>query len=301
MRGPLSAHVIACALCCACGGRTGLVVDDPAPEASAPDASKDAAIDAIDGDDTELDSSLSDLGSPTDDGTTAVGEIWVTVSSRDTLWLRYDIATRRFDDLGPLACPGNPGLISMTGFGARVLLADGAGSLYAATPGRPTCAPTPYDGSFGEMQIGRARDLSTGDDAIFALASFGDPLGFAKIDPSSWSLTRIGAIDEALELPRLTGGPDGRLYALAFLSPLVEIDRTTGHVDVIADLPLTGTGGGLGVAAVGDEVFAFHGTGSGEIEMVDFSLATRSMVGSALIAHTPDIVVGAAVVQVVSP
>jgi hypothetical protein len=298
----------------ACGARTGLDMGDEGDEdaASKEGAAGDAVlvdavvidalvIDALDGSAPAIDAADAD-----DAAVAMPGALYVAAGPFDAPTLfRFDPLQATLTPVGPIQCAtGSAWLLSMTTDRHRIMrFADSDGYLYRVESAGLTCTKEAYQpgqGGFTSVQIAWAADpTQPGNPAtLFAVtASSQDEL--AKIDVTSWMLTPVGALDQTLELPRLAGSDDGRLFGLAFTSPIVEIDRQTGHVTTLGDIPqLSGLGGGLGLTVLGDEAFAFRGTTPGLVRFAEYSLSALQVVQSSDVpVATGNDIIGAGVLD----
>ena len=292
--------VASAVLTAACGARTGL-------DASDQDAAKnDAAVDAL-GDAVIIDAHGDTPGTvdAADAGAGVLADLYVAASLFDTPTLfRFDPVKVTLTPIGPLHCAtGSAWLLSMTtDRHGSMWFADSVGYLYRVERAGLTCnqeAYRPGQSGFDSVQIAWAADPTPSGNpmALFAITPSTNQL--AKIDVASWGLTVVGALDQSLELPRLAGSDDGRLFGMAFTSPLVEIDRRTAHVTTIGDIPaVSGSGGGMGLVVRGDDVFVFRGTTAGLVRFAQYSLSGHDVVssGDASIA-TGNVIIGAGVLD----
>jgi hypothetical protein len=140
---------------------------------------------------------------------------------------------------------------------AWVRLGDGT-LRRVTTTGTLDCTSTNFlapSGAFAQFGMGYSSDVAGTDrETLFLADSAGG--GLAKLNTSSLVLTKLGAFTGAAlgQRAELTGTGDGRLFGFFTRSnpaKIGEIDKATGAVKDLRDLP--------GVSATSDWAFAFFG------------------------------------------
>ena len=289
----------------ACGSRTGLLAPasrDGAPAADAGDALPPIA-DVPDAPDTP--------GPCPDAGATLV----YTITVQSVLMSFYPI-TGTFTTIGTIACPTDP---ADTPFSMAVdhtgvaYVAFNSGAVFRVSTLDASCQATarvPPPGVF-QSQFGMGFAANPGADAgdagdgIETLYLAGNPSGTAggapivlgAMNTTTFDSRAIAAVTPSIYGSELTGTGGGQLFGFFETSPsgataaIGQIDRTTGQLTAMTDLPGVNIAGGWAFAFWGGEFYTFTAP-AGSTVVTRFNPNDGSVVQ---VAQSSDEIVGAGV------
>lgn len=290
----------------ACGSRTGLFVDDtfgPLP----PDASADARADArLDGGADvipTIDASRAEADVFRDDCPDAAATL-VYVVTVDNELFAFDPASVSFRPIGVIACPAPPGTtpfsmaVDRNGV-AFVLFNDGA--LYRVSTATAACIGTTFQRNqlgFRTFGMGYATEGLGPSEALFVAGdtSQAGADGLARIDTSTFRLSRVGSFSPSIDRAELTGTGDGRLFAF-YTKPresgsyVGEVDPRTARVLGENRLGTVNQGSGWAFAFWGGDFYLFTSPGAGS-RVTRFRPADNSVTE---LTTLPTMIVGAGV------
>ncbi len=174
------------------------------------------------------------------DGCSEAAKLVYVVSDSNELY-SFEPAQLKFTKIGKLACPAangaTPNSMAVDRSGtAWVNFSDG--TLFKASTADASCQATPFKaGQESFMRFGMAfASDSAGSTSetlyVVGIAGLDQGLGLAKIDLTTFKLSKIGDFSGALKgkAAELTGTGNGKLYGFFTTNPatLAEIDKTTG-------------------------------------------------------------------------
>lgn len=177
-------------------------------------------------------------GGSSQDGCSEAAKLVYVVSGQNDLY-SFDPSTLTFKKIGPLSCPTSetPNSMAVDRSGtAWVNMSEG--SLMKVSTADASCTATAFQkGQQGFVKFGMAFAAdSAGSTAetlyVAGITGFNEGSGLAKIDLSTFQLTKIGDYSAPLngKGAELTGTGDGKLYGFFTTVPatLAQIDKATG-------------------------------------------------------------------------
>lgn len=248
----------------ACGDRTGLVVDDVylPPDANAPDARRDAALDVVAHDglpglDVAVRPDVFHSDCPDADAT------FIYVITEQFILYGFYPPTGEFRQIGKINCMSSS---SATPFSmavdrkgiARVVFNDG--HLYRVSTATAACLDTgfqPNQFGFLTFGMGYSSDTNGPSETLFVAAdSTVGTIGLGSID-ATYKLSPIAPFNPAIKHAELTGTGAGELFAF-YSDTNTDPDSFIGQVDkrtaaIVGEMRLTNVSQGQGWA------FAFWG------------------------------------------
>jgi hypothetical protein len=298
-------------LLAACGSRTGLFVDDsfgPLPE-------EDGEIDPRDGgaDGTVAPDALPpiDARPPRDVDRTGCPDaeatlIYVITSTYELF--SFDPTTNAFSPIGSISCPAAPGAspfsMAVDRRGVAYVLFRGDERLYRVSTATAACVGTPYNPGqlgFRLFGMGFATDTVGPTERLFIAGSDQEngAEGLARIDTSTFGLTKVADFAPRIVNAELTGTGDGRLFAF-YTRTVTGTPRTfigevsTQSAQVVAEtrLDTVTLGGGWAFAFWGGDFYMFTAPNFGNSQVTRYRPADASV---QVVATLPAIIVGAGV------
>ena len=239
-------------LVAACGDRTGLESEAPAPTGETPHDAReldlaltvDSPFDSPPDSPPEVGFDIPDVPVVSDCPDAAATLIYL-VTQGDELYSFYP-PTRTFHDIGHIGCLRDGGFSMAVDRSGIAYVLDGDGQIHRVHTGTAACAPVPYvagQHGFKYFGMGFATDVTTDGGAttetlyVEADTYFsGGRAGLARIDRTTWTLTPIGTNEPRLQGGELTGTGAGSLYAFFWYktdrsgSRVGQLDTSTGQV-----------------------------------------------------------------------
>jgi hypothetical protein len=280
----------------ACGARTELELDTPAPPSildAGPDI-KDAGPDIKDAGPDVPPLTCEEAG---------VTFIYV-VSSQNTLFSYYP-PSGVFTPLGTINCPGTFGATPFSmavdrGGTAYVVFTDG--QLFRVSTATAACKATgfvPGQSGFGTFGMGFSSNTDDPGETLFVAASpsTGTSAGLASIDTSTLDLSFIGPFSSPLGRTELTGTGDGRLFGFSIDTSgagsfLSEIDGTTAKILSSKPISVGGPSDAFAYAFWGDAFYFFTASGGAPTQVTRYNPQDQSLV---TVGSLIDTIVGAGV------
>jgi hypothetical protein len=267
----------------ACGARTGLFVDEPIVEGPIEDGGLDGQQPIPDEAGRDVVADVRDALPPIDvrppsdvdrsDCPDADATLIYTITSTFDLQ-SFNPATGLFKTIGSIQCPARRGetpfsmAVDRRGV-AYVLFTDNR--LYRVSTATAACISTPYvpgQSSFLRFGMGFTTTGAGPAEALFVAGddnqANGGASGLARIDPTTFALTRIDDFSPAIDSAELTGTGDGRLFAFyrkgqdtppAYIG---EVDTTTAKVLGERRFDNIDMGTGWAFAYWGGDFYMFH-------------------------------------------
>jgi hypothetical protein len=269
-------------LVAACGSRTGLLVPnehdasvfDAGDATEEPDASEEDALPPV------------DVYVPPGPGPCPdAGSTLVYVITKQNVLLSFYPPTAAFTTIGTLDCPATPGdapfsmAVDHTGV---AYVAFDSGSIFRVSTLDASCQNTgriPTGGVFMNgfgMGFSGNPGVDAGDagDAVETLYIAGNPGGvpgmspivLGTMDTTSWQTTTVGVVTPAIYGSELTGTGAGQLFGFYGTGPIGQtspaaaigqLDRTTGQLLSMSELPGVDIGGGWAFAFWGGDFYTF--------------------------------------------
>jgi hypothetical protein len=304
------------ALVAACGSRTGLLVP------TEHDASVFAAGDATEEPDASEEDALPpvDVFVPPGPGPCPdAGSTLVYVITQQNVLLSFYPPTATFTTIGTINCPALSGdipfsmAVDHTGV---AYVAFTSGALYRVSTRDATCKDTgripPAVGVF-QSQFGMGFSANPGvdagdsGDAVETLYLAGNPQGLGgmapmvlgSMDTTTFATTTVGVVNPAIYGSELTGTGAGQLFGFYELTPggsaaaIGQIDRTTGQLVSMSNLPGVDISSGWAFAFWGGDFYTFTAPDGQDTIVQRFRPSDGSVVQ---VATTPGLeVVGAGV------
>lgn len=238
-------------------------------------------------------------GAPSQNGCApGLESIYMLTALEKPVLHRFDAATFGFSEVGPVLCAFSPPVLSFAiGRDGTAWLSATNGHLYRVDLDTLACDDTGYDpkpSGWYQMQLAFAA-VGPGsiNETLYAVDVPTGTLG--QIDTSTLEVTKIGALSPSINLPRITGTGEGKLFAMGFTTPIGEVDKQNGKVKVMKDVQeLSGTGGGLGFAQLEGDLFAFRGVGDKTVRVGRYSPAKNAFVTLKDVAITQQALVAGA-------
>jgi hypothetical protein len=238
----------------------------------------------------------------------------VYLISRDYELISFNPDDGSIKNIGNIVCPADP---SATPFSmavdrkgvAYILFSTGSssgiddGKLFRVSTATAACVATPYvPGQQGFLRVGMgfATNIAGPTETLYfaGSAQVGGAEGLARVDVTSFALSKVGNFVPPIRNAELTGTGDGRLFGLytknADNDPPTfngEINTTTGQVVAETAFPQVSLGTGWAVAFWGGDFYMFTGTGGGS-DVTRYRPADGS---TTLITSLPSVIVGAGV------
>lgn len=209
-------------------------------------------------------------------------QIYVLTALETPHLLRFDADKFTFTEVGKVVCPFSPPVYSFTiSRDGTAWISATSGNLYKLDLHTLVCTELDYDpkaSGFYQMQLAFAADApGAKTETLFAVDVPTGELG--TIDPLSLQVTKVGKLSPHINLPRLTGTGDAKLFAMGFTTPIGEVDKKNGNVKVMKEVQeLAGNGGGLGFAQLAGDLFAFRGVGDKKVRVGRYSPTTGTFV-----------------------
>ncbi|HEY8079714.1 MAG TPA: hypothetical protein VIF62_36540 [Labilithrix sp.] len=273
-------HAAFALLLAACGSRTGLFVEDT-PEALPIEddggigtGRKDAARDAPDAEMPDAPPPI-DVAPPPDvfknDCPDADSTLVYVITEQYELFSFFP-PDATFKKIGNIACPAPSGTtpfsmaVDRKGI-AYIVFNDG--HLYRVSTASAACIGTSFvvgQQGFTTFGMGYATDLGGPSESLYVAGDMENgqgATGLAKIDTTSFGLSRIGDFTPAINRAELTGTGGGQLFAFyaktlnATDSYIGEIDKTTANIIGESHLATVNQGGGWAFAFWGGDFYTF--------------------------------------------
>lgn len=187
---------------------------------------------------------------------------------------------------------------------AYVLFTDE--KIYRVSTATGACVATPFvpnQQGFNRFGMGFATNEVGPIETLFIAGTrdqgqFASP-GLARIDPTTFALTKVGAFVPDIARAELTGTGDGRLFAFytkgAGNGPpsfIGEINTTTARVVAETPFPTVDQGSGWAFAFWGGDFYMFTGPDQGGSDVTRFRPTDNSVT---VVANLPSRIVGAGV------
>ena len=233
---------------------------------------------------------VSSEGGPSgDDCPEELKQVYVVTEGNELY--RFAPATLTFTKIGVVNCPS-------TGFGSSpfsmavdrkgvgwVLFNDG--HIFHVSTKDASCTATSYavdQGGFHTFGMAFVSNAAGSSAETLYVADY-NGTGIAKIDTSTLKLSFVGAYGVSAGAGELTGTGDAHMYAFFNQSPsrVAEVDRTTGKIKSMKDVPGLTVGSGWAFAHWGGSFWLFTApSGTSQVNQYDFTAGTSKVVVSSL-------------------
>jgi hypothetical protein len=275
----------------ACGARSDLGLDEPAPlydlDSGMPVETDDASVPPVADAAPEAtpDVTVVDANPPPVMTSSCVeaGITYVYAITEEGALFRFYPPSATFDLIGYLDCVGETSTpfsmgVDRSGI-AWVEYSDG--TLFRVDTANAHCMLAPYptdQRGWNTFGMGFAANTDDGGETLYvAESSYSHPsLGLGYVDFNGYFLRIVGPFKPALyDAVELTGTGDGRLYAFSLNtlndgSKIAEVDPSRGTVKNVVDLPTVGTSdSSFAFAYWGGDFYLFTGPGGGGVTEVD--------------------------------
>lgn len=222
----------------------------------------------------------------------------------------FDPENGAFLQIGSIACPSEPGAtpfsmaVDRRGI-AYILFTDD--HIYQVSTATAACIGTAYTPGqsnfrrfgmgFATNDVGPTETLYVSGDEQPGNNGIPGASGLARIDKTSFALSRVGQFNPLIRRSELTGTGDGRLFALynkfsdtpSFIG---EIDTDTAVVKAETAFPSVALGSGWAFAFWGGDFYMFTAPGGGGSTVTRFRPSDSSVT---VVGSLPTIIVGAGV------